>query len=191
MHRDIKEPAEMSISYKSGSTLSSASDLIKKARNNHTGVLDPENVVIHLGTNDVMYQMTSASMTIVKYGETVTNVSASFPEATIGLCSIPPRKGSSADIKRCNDTARVVNEYLESMAASKPDKYIWIDTWSKLLSTKGHAMKQFYQTGDLKGVHVNESGKNIIINTITNALMPESAGGSKRKWSSNHSPAAG
>ena len=35
--------------------------------------------------------MTSASMTIVKYGETVTNVSASFPEATIGLCSIPSR----------------------------------------------------------------------------------------------------
>ena len=60
----------------------------------------------------------------------------------------------------------MVNEYLESMAASKPDKYIWIDTWSKLLSTKGHAMKQ---TSDLKGVHVKESGKNIIINTITNA----------------------
>ena len=112
-------------------------------------------------------------MTIVKYGETVTNDSPSFTEAVIGLCSIPPRKGSSADIKRCNETARIVNEYIESMAASKPDKYIWIDTWSKLLSTKGHAMKQFYQTSHSKGVHVNESDKNIIINTITNALMPD------------------
>ena len=111
-------------------------------------------MVIHLGTNDVMYQMTSASMTIVKYCETVTNVSASFPEATIGLCSIPPRKGSSADIKRCNETARMVNEYLESMAASKPDKYIWIDTWAELLSTKGNAMKQFYQTSDLSGAQI-------------------------------------
>ena len=63
----------------------------------------------------------------------------------------------------------------------------------ELLSTKGHAMKQFYKTSDPKGVHVNESGKDIIIkiNTIINALMPESAGVTKRKWSSNHSPTAG
>ena len=54
-------------------------------------------------------------------------------------------------------------------------------------------MKQFYKTSDPKGVHINESGKDIIIkiNTIINALMPECAGVTKRKWSSNHSPTAG
>ena len=118
---DRKQPIGMSISYKAESTLSSVSDLIKEAKNNYTGVMDPDNVVIHPGTNDVMYQMKSASITMVKYGETVTNVT----EAVIGLCSIPPRIKM---IKRSNETARMVNEYLESMAVSKPEKYILIDT---------------------------------------------------------------
>ena len=52
----MKEPAGMGITYKAGSTLSSASDLTKEAKNNQTGVMDPENVIIHLGMNDVMYQ---------------------------------------------------------------------------------------------------------------------------------------
>ena len=133
--------------------------------------------------------MTSASMTIVKYGETLTNVSTSFP--IIGPCYIPPRRGSSADIKRSNERAMMINEYLESMVASKPEKYILIYTWAKLLSTKGNAIKQLYKTSDPKGVHVNESGKDIIIIIMINTLTPESASGSMRNWSSNHSPTAG
>ena len=85
----------------------------------------------------------------------------------------------------------MVNEYLESMAVSKPEKYVWIDMWSKFWSTKGHAIKQFYQSSDQKGVHLNAPGKDILINTIVNSLLPESADGCKRKYSSNHSPTAG
>ena len=68
--RDINEPVGVCISYEAGTTISSALDLIKKANDNHTGLMNPDNVVIHLGTNDVMYQSTSAAMTIVKYGVT-------------------------------------------------------------------------------------------------------------------------
>ena len=102
-------------------------------------------------------------------------------------------RGSSADIKRSNEKAMMINEYLESMVASKPEKYILIDTWAKLLSTKGNAIKQLYKTSDPKGVHVNESDKDIIIiiNIMINTLTPESASGSMRNWSSNHSPTAG
>ena len=189
--RDMNEPVGVCISYEAGATLSSALDLINKANDNHTGLMNPDNVVIHLATNDVMYQSTSAAMTIVNYGVTLENVSASFPEAVIGLCSIPPRKGTSIDIKRSKETARMVNEYLESMALSKPEKYVWIDTWSKFWSTKGHTIKQFYQSSDQKRVHLNAPCKYIIINTIVNSLLHESAGGCKRKYSSNHSPTAG
>ena len=122
---------------------------------------------------------------------TLDKVRASFPKATIGICSIPPRKGGTNEVKRCNETARTVNSYLNSLAKTYPDKYVCIDTWSQLWSTKGHAIKLFYTTDDQKGVHLAKPGKDIIINTIMNALQPEPAGGSKRKNSSNHSPTAG
>ena len=46
--RDINEPVGVCISFEAGATLSSALNLINKANDNHTGLMNPGNVVIHV-----------------------------------------------------------------------------------------------------------------------------------------------
>ena len=99
----------------------------------------------------------------------------------------PPRKGNSSDQKQCNEVARVVNEYMSSLADAQPDQYTFIDTWSKLWSSKGHAIKQYYDSNDPKGVHLSKKGKELLINKKMSTMCPTTA---KRKNSSTHSPSA-
>ena len=79
------------------------------------------------------------------------------PAAKFGLCSIPPRKGNSSYQKQCNEVT--VNEYMSSLADAQPDQYTFIDTWSKLWSSKSHTIKLYYDSNDPKGVHLSKKGK--------------------------------
>ena len=50
-------------------------------------------------------------------------------------------------------------------------------------------MKHHYDKSDEKGVHLTESGKELLISIIINTLYPEPANINKRKRSATHSPA--
>ena len=130
--------------------------LVINAEKNSTSELKPDQVVIHLGTNDVMYIKASAPTVIVKLGTAMDTINKRFPDATIGLCSIPPRRGNTSEIKQCNATAKIINEYMESLADAQPENYIFFNTWCKLWSAKGHAIKQYYDSDDTKGIHLSK-----------------------------------
>ena len=183
----IESPDGVIISNQSGATLDMAEQLVNAAKDDSDQELKPDQVVIHLGTNDVMYIRSSAPAVIVKLGIAMDRIHQKYPAAKIGLCSIPPRKGNSSDQKQCNEVARVVNEYMSSLADAQPDQYTFIDTWSKLWSSKGHAIKQYYDSNDPKGVHLSKKGKELLINKIMSTMCPTTA---KRKSSSTHSPSA-
>ena len=185
---NIEKPGVM-ITNRSGASIADVDELITSAMNRSRKELKPDHVVIHLGTNDITYKKTSAPLVIVKYSVALDSLEKTFQGAKIGICSIPPRKGSSTDVKRSNTAATIVNEYLESLAQVHPDRYVYIDTWSKLWSTKGHAMKHHYDKSDEKGVHMTESGRELLISSIINTLYPEPANINKRKNSATHSPA--
>ena len=137
-----------------------AEKLINAAEKDSDHELKPDQVVIHLGTNDVMYLRSSEPAAIVKLGVAMERIHQKYPAAQIGLCSIPPKKGNSSEQKQCNEVANVVNEYMTSLADAQPDNYTFIDTWSKLWSSRGHAIEQYYDSNDPKGVHLNKMGKN-------------------------------
>ena len=92
---------------------------------------------------------------IVKLGIAMDKIHQKYTTAKIGLCSIPPRKGNSSDQKQCNEVAQVVNEYISSLADAQPDQY----TWSKLWSSKGHAIKQNFDSNDPEGVYLSKKEK--------------------------------
>ena len=137
----IESPDCVIIFNKSGATLDKAEQLVKAAEEDSDQELKPDQVVIHLGTNDVMYIRSSAPTVIVKQGIAMDKIHQKYPTAKIGLCSIPPRKGNSSDQKQCNEVTQVVNEYMSSLADVQPDQYTFIETWSELWSSKFHAIK--------------------------------------------------
>ena len=64
----IESPAGVVISNQSGATFDMAEKLINAAEVDSNQELKPDQVVIHLGTNDVMYLRSSAPAAIVKLG---------------------------------------------------------------------------------------------------------------------------
>ena len=95
----IDAPAGVVLSNQSGATLDMAEKLINAAEKNSDHELKPDQVVIHLGTNDVMYLRSSAPAAIVKLGVAMEKIHQKYPTAQIGLCSIPPppQKATAAD----------------------------------------------------------------------------------------------
>ena len=185
----IEAPAGVVISNQSGATFDMAEKFINAAEEDSNQELKPDQVVIHLGTNDVMYLRSSAPASIVKLGVAMERIHQKYPAPQIGLCSIPPKKGNSSEQKQCNEVAKIVNEYMTSLADAQPDNYTFIDTWSKQWSSRGHAIKQYYDPNDPKGVHLNKKGKELFINKIMTTMYPDPQT-TKRKSSSTHSPSA-
>ena len=95
----IESPDGVIISNQSGAILDIVVQLVNAAEEDSDQVLKPDQVVIHLGTNDVMYIRSFAPAVIVKLGIAIYRIQQIYPAAKIGLCSIPPRKGNSGDQK--------------------------------------------------------------------------------------------
>ena len=93
----IESPAGVVISNQSGATLDMAEKLMNAAEKNSYHELKPDQLVIHLGTNDVMYLTSSAPAAIVKLGVAMEKIHQKNSTAQIGLCSIPPKKATAAN----------------------------------------------------------------------------------------------
>ena len=136
-----------------------AEKLINAAEEESDHELKPDQVVIHLGTNDVMYLRSSAPAAIVKLGVAMERITRNIRLHKLDCVLYHQKKGNSSEQKQCNEVAKVVNEYMTSFADAQPDNYTFIDTWSKLWSSRGHAIKQYYDSNDPKGAHLNKKGK--------------------------------
>ena len=88
-----------------------------------------------------------------------------FPDATVGLCSIPPRKERSLQQVECNDLSRKINNNLEVIAKLRGDNVIYIDIWSPLMSRDGFAIRRYFSK-EHAGLHYNKEGKALVIKTV-------------------------
>ena len=182
----ISEPEGWVISNEAGATFSKSDHLIEKASERLETQLHPDCLLTQLGTNDLAYNKLSATEIITKYTNIIANVKSRFKDAKIGVCSIPPCKGKGENIKLCNDTAKAVHTYLETLTKVSPDQMIFIDTWAAFWSQRnGQAITKFYVNNDHKGVHLNRSGKALLMSVMVNKICATSA---KRKSSNNLSP---
>ena len=133
--------------------------------------LKSDHVVIHLGTNDITYKKTSAPLVIVKYSVVLDSL-----EKNVSRREATRRRPSSMSIwnpwLRCTLVAMSTLTHGPSCGRQK-----------------GHAMKHHYDKSDEKGVHMTESGRELLISSINKTLYPEPANINKSKNSATHNPA--
>ena len=75
----IESPDGVIISNQSGATLDMAEKLVNAAEKDSDQELKPDQVVIHLGTNDVMYIRSSAPAATVKLGIAMDRIHQKYP----------------------------------------------------------------------------------------------------------------
>ena len=105
------------------------------------------------------------------FTSTIAEILDYFPDITLGICSIPPRKGGGATQREANEIARGLNAFLEVLCRQKQDQLVYIDTWSELWNTtEQRDIKRLYASQDSDGIHINKEGKEQVINHIKNTM---------------------
>ena len=156
---------------KSGAKIQDAPKLIKNEETELKGKLNPKNVAIHLGTNNVSDSQTRSMDIMMTFTSTIAGILDYFPDITLGICSIPPGKGGGATRRESNKIARGLNAFLEVHCRQKQDQLVYIDTWFVLWNTAEQpALKRLYASQDSDGIHINKEGKKQVINHIKNTM---------------------
>jgi lysophospholipase L1-like esterase len=102
----------------SGTTL----DQVQKLLDKTDSQVDSENVdsvVLSLGTNDVTQHRNDTEQIIVNVTTCVENVKHKYPNASIGVCSILPRRGIGTHIQALNSVASSVNTFIKNIVFEK------------------------------------------------------------------------
>ncbi|CAG2207721.1 CNBP [Mytilus edulis] len=86
----------------------------------------------------------------------VAQVKSAYPESQVGLCSIIPRKGNSAQINRLNQSATSVNKFIRTLCA-REDNVEYVDL-EKVFYKSGTIIRSMFDKADNSGVHINTEG---------------------------------
>ncbi|CAG2234729.1 CNBP [Mytilus edulis] len=86
----------------------------------------------------------------------VAQVKSAYPESHVGLCSIIPRKGNSAQINRLNQSATSVNKFIRKLCA-REDNVEYVDL-EKVFYKSGTIIRSMFDKADNSGVHINTEG---------------------------------
>ena len=117
-----------------------------------------------LGTNDVTQYRNDTEQIIVNVTTCVENVKHKYPNASIGVCSILPRRGKGTHIQALNSVASSVNTFIKQLCL-KNNKMRFIDLWSKFTPTNV-PNRALYNLNDPSGVHISEAGASVISDII-------------------------
>ncbi|CAC5416652.1 unnamed protein product [Mytilus coruscus] len=94
-----------------------------------------DKVAICPGTNDISKHKDDIDQINLLVTKAVAQVKSAYPESHVGLCSIIPRKGNSAQINRLNQSATNVNKFIRKLCA-REDNVDFVDL-EKLLYRYG------------------------------------------------------
>ena len=164
------EPTDgVMITNKSGAVLTDAISLVKLKEEELGMTLDPEKVVLHLGTNDVTKSNKRVAPVAISFQKTLTELKERFPTSTLVLCSIPPRRGtktvSAKDTTTINQVSLTVNSIIKEQCDQSDGKMMYVDNWYKFYGSKGGVLHRLY-ANDGSGVHLNKDGKALVMNNI-------------------------
>ncbi|VDI16289.1 Hypothetical predicted protein [Mytilus galloprovincialis] len=95
-----------------------------------------DKVAICLGTNDISKHKDDSDQINLLVTKAVAQVKSAYPESHVGLCSIIPRKGNSAQINRLNQSATSRNCSIKN----------------------GTIIRSMFDKADNSGVHINTEG---------------------------------
>ncbi|VDI01295.1 Hypothetical predicted protein [Mytilus galloprovincialis] len=115
-----------------------------------------DKVAICLGTNDISKHKDDSDQINLLVTKAVAQVKSAYPESHVGLCSIIPRKGNSAQINRLNQSATSVNKFIRKLCA-REDNVDYVDL-EKLFYKNGTIIRSMFDKADNSGVHINTEG---------------------------------
>ncbi|VDI52469.1 Hypothetical predicted protein [Mytilus galloprovincialis] len=115
-----------------------------------------DRVDITLETNDIGKHKDTSDQINLLVTKAVAQVKSAYPESRVGLCSILPRKGNSAQINRLNQSASNVKKFIRKLCA-REDKVDYIDL-DKLFYRNGTIIRSMFDKADNSWVHINTEG---------------------------------
>ena len=145
-----------------------------------------KNVVLALGGNDVR-RMKSAPQTQLLMQDAIQAVQSNLPGVHVYVAGIVPMKGNTKDTIQTNQIGKLVNEFAQLLAQKNEDlHYISVEALFNL--PHPNALARYYKD-DKYGIHLNNGGKNDLINWIEQAILTATKSGTaKRTRSDNGTP---
>jgi hypothetical protein len=117
-----------------------------------------ELVVLHLGTNDLKDSNNDSDEVIMNLQAAESKVRTRAPDLIqIGVCSIPPKRGSSNGCEIFNSAVTSVNKFMNKFCEKLPD-VMFIDNNSFLLTENNKLKKKMYNLSDKSGIHYSAEG---------------------------------
>ena len=141
-------------------------ELVKK----HSDLTHVTSVIMQLGTNDVTKHNGNREELMVNASNAIQSIEEQFPDATVGVCSIPPRRGKGNAVSNNNNAANKTNVFMKKYCAKKRSR-LYVDTWTTLTSNGGQPVKRLFSATDKSGVHYSTLGKGEVISCMTASLL--------------------
>ena len=135
-------------------------------------VADVETGIVHLGTNDLREKKNDIASVELNITDALAKTRAKFPNLkTIGLCSIPPKKGRGANNDQFHQAAASENSYLRKLCDRMPD-VVFIDNDTIFSKCTKQQMKRLYNSNDQSGLHFSREGRLAVVRNMYATLNP-------------------
>ena len=131
--KDIENPSSMLVIVESEAAFTSVNKLAELAKK-HSDLTHVTSVIMQLGTNDVTEHNGDREKLMVNASNAIQSIEEKFPNATVGVCSIPPRRGKGNAVSNNNNAANKTNVFMKKYCAKKRAR-LYVHTWTTLTST--------------------------------------------------------
>ena len=128
-----------------------------------------EHVVVHLGTNDMLHNKGGIEDVEISIIEGTRKVQECFPESSIVISGILPKKGRNKNTATFNENVKILNKLLNSICKRTP-RLSFIDNTVEF-SPNDNIKKKLFSDSD--GIQLNESGRKVLENTMIAAIKEE------------------
>ena len=120
--KDIDNPSSMLvIAEASFTSVNKLAELAKKS-----DLIHVTSVIMQLGTNYVTKHNGDRLELMVNAPNAIQIIEELFPNATVGVCSIPPRRGKGNAASNNNNAANKINMFMKKYCAKKYQDCTWI-----------------------------------------------------------------
>ena len=113
--KDIDNPSSVLVIAESGASFISVNKLAELAKK--SDLIHVTSVIMQLGTNDVTKHNGDRLELMVNAPNAIQIIEELFPNATVGVCSIPPRRGKENAVSNNNNAANKTNMFMKKYCA--------------------------------------------------------------------------
>ncbi len=158
--RDFEMNGEnVTVIQKSGASFGDIEDLLNKTPE-CINKEEIENIVLHLGTNDLLHSKGDEDITEMNMMDGTKKVIETFENAQVWISSVLPRKGKGEKVKNYNEKVKVINCFLKKLS-KRHECTEFIDNY-EIFAPNNLAKKALFQDTDNAGLHINEKGKEVL-----------------------------